>query len=704
MEIEEKYEKTRRTSQFAKWSESSDAISGLPVLDSKRKGWHIPTGAAKKKVRRDLDGACADGSQESSSKALSKTELRRLKEIKKKEASRLKKSKQSDQARDEGDDDCTKVLIRSPRDVARVCDMVMSNPEENIELLLVLLEYCENNWNSSANKGDDLGRSRVKFPIELGMISLVLVVKDLVPGYKISSQIICLEGGAGGPEVRDKVSLRKETQKVHSFERKILGIYKRTCLLLKRIFGFGGKGGIVLSGSKPAILRSSMDLLDATYHFNHHTILLRMIILFLMSRNCEDLRTKQCLSYCSDGLANVLENDTSLETGVESVNIIYETLFNRKSKKKNPNAFSLTRWVLIPFTKFAPWRRIDESRNEFRRIFGPNTNTVSKEIIDEIQQTSTTRVKVEVLIEREEQILKHLFTFYSKVLLLDLDELEHVYLGISHYSNRISSKVRSELIEIIKNKLYKSESLKWPNFIMVLKCCFSLLQRGCQLNEQQLEDNSWILRYLVLRLEKEYARMKKALVTTKNAGSEYLDEMANALRDKELPTVVLNTSIFSSSNSSYLYRLLFAITEISLVLSKYGQDNQSIFLLKLCGQLIVKYPKLKVLLDPEGIPCNDFPIDTSCILSAWKYQEVSIYYTLNEMVENPRSSPKLKLACNMLLTESADDTVRKSAITSIKKSFTRSYREANDNDSGGYSKRTIEEFKPSYYILKLVNM
>ncbi|KAL3128571.1 Noc3 like protein [Cryptosporidium hominis] len=695
MEIEEKYERARRATQFAKWSDNADTLTGLPILDNKRKGWHIPANNVNKKAKQDLEGNNTGKSQENM-QILSKTELRRLKDLKKKEAAKLKKIKQN-KVNDNDDNFNNEIVsIKRPKDVAKICDLVMADPENNIELLTVLLEYCEKNWNSS-----NLNKSTVNFPIELCIISLVIVVKDLVPGYKISSQIIGLEG-AGSDASNDKVSLRKETQKIHSFERKILNIYKRTCLLLKKILGFGGKNSTIITRNKSAILRSTMDLLDATYHFNHHTILLRMIILFLMSGNEEDLQTRSCLSYCCEGLTNILTNDASLETGVEAVNMIHETLFNRKSKKNATNMFTLSKWILIPFTKYAPWHRIEESRSEFRRIFGPNTNTISKEIIDEIQQTSTTRVKVEILIEREEQILKHLFTFYSKVLLLDLDELEHVYLGISQYSNRISLKIRSELIEIIKGKLYKSDNLKWKSFVMVLKCCFSLLQRGNQLNEQQLEDNSWILRYLVLRLEKEHLKIKNILNSPKEADSNYLKEMSISLQDKELPTVILNTSIFSSSNSSYLYRLIIVIAEISLVLCKSGEVDSSIFLIKLCGQIIIKFPKLRVLLDPEGIPCNDFPIDANCILSAWQYQEVSLYYIFNEIIENNNSNATLKLGCNMLLSESADNTVRKNAVISIKRYFGRKETFPAGDDEP--SKSAIEELKPLYYILKLVNM
>lgn len=702
MEIEERYEKARRTTQFAKWSDNADNLTGLPVLDNKRKGWHIPSNVTKKKIRKDLEEDNMDKNQENRH-TFSKTELRRLKEIKKKESMKLKKNKQSNKVKGENNhNDEIKILIKRPKDVARICDLVMSDPEKNIELLVVLLENCEKNWNSSIKdiKRKDSDKSAINFPVELSIISLVLVVKDLVPGYKISSQIIGLDT-PGSEVANDKVSLSKETQKIHSFERKILNIYKRTCLLLRKILGFGGKNSTIITRDKSAVLKSAMDLLDATYHFNHHTILLRMIILFLMSGNDDEFQTKSCLSYCSEGLNNVLTNDTTLETGVETVNIIHETLFNRKNKKSTVNLFTLSKWILLPFTKYTPWHRIEESKSEFRRIFGPNTNTINKEIIDEIQKTSTTRVKVEILVEREEQILKHLFTFYSKVLLLDLDELEHVYLGISHYSNRINLKIRSELIEIIKKKLYNSDNLSWQSFVVILKCCFSLLQRGNQLNEQQLEDNSWILRYLVLRLEKEHNKMKNILKSSRNVDSGYFIEMGTAFQNKELPTIFLNTSIFSSSNSSYLYLLIFIIAQISLLLSKSGQDDSSILLIKLCGQLIIKYPKLKVLLDPEGIPCNDFPIDANCMLSKWQYQEISLYHILNEIIENHKSSSKLKLVCNMLLSESADNAVRKDAINSIKRCFGRNGTSCDDVES---SKKTIEELKPLYYILKLVNM
>ncbi|KAF7456952.1 Nucleolar complex-associated protein 3 [Cryptosporidium felis] len=696
VEIEEKYEKLRRATQFAKWSNKADSTTELPVLDSKRKGWHIPGTSENKRAKLGTKaGESGEGAgSEGDGGGLSKTKQRRLRELRKDATKREKRSKREGRSARDNQENEGKCLIRRPRDVARVCEAIMSSPEQNMELLGALLEHCEKGWDLSARKakGKRPRTEAVDFPIELSVVSLALVVKDITPGYRISNQIIGLEN----PEsAKDGVNFRKETQRIHAFERSVLDIYKRTCLLLKRILGFGGKNSRVARNKGP-ILRSVVDLLDATYHFNHHIILLRTIILFLMSGDDGDTYTRSCLSYCSEGLTNILTSDTSLEVGVESVNIIHDILF-AKSRRGSGSSFSLTKWILLPFTKYTPWNRIEESRNEFRRIFGPNADSVSKEIIDEIQHTSATRVKVEILVEREEQILKHLFTFYSKALLMDLEELEHVYLGISQYSSRVNLKIRSELIEIIKEKLYNSESLKWNNFTIILKCCFSLLQRGFHLSEQQLEDNSWVLRYLVIRLEKEYSRLRDLAGSTIGKDLRYIDEIESAFRNEFLPTLVINTSIFSSSNSSYLFRLMLIIAQIALVLSRLEKAESSLFLLKLCGQLLIKYPKLKVLLDPEGIPSNDFPIDTNSVLSSWEYQEISLFHILNEFAEDPKADPKLKLACNMLLSESGDTSVKRNAVSLIRRS-------QNASENSSTASRVVQELRPFYYILKLVNL
>ncbi|KAK6589960.1 hypothetical protein RS030_192941 [Cryptosporidium xiaoi] len=708
-DIEDSYERKRGLDQFSKWSEKADSSMGLPVFDIHSKEWLIPKNNSNKKQKKSVEGQgiLADGFNNNEIKEevrgqLSKKSQRRLKELEKKELSRKRKGKSCQQSSSipssgSGNDKSNEIQmfkIKGPKDLASICELIMSDSETNVVYLGYLLEHCEKEWKNILKCS-----YKNNYPFELSVVSLVLVVKDVIPGYKISNQIIGME--MEGSE--NKVSLKKETQRIHAYERRILEIYKKTCLLLKRIID---QTKITDSSTKvinkEAILKSAMDLLDSTYHFNHHTILLRVILLYLMSGGDEN--NSSCLSYCCEGITNILNSDTTLEIGVESVNIINEVLFKKTkvsgNKKGAKISYKLNKWILCPFIKYTPWNRIEESKNEYRRIFGTvKNNNISQELIDELQQTSSTRIKHETLIEREEIILKHLFTFYAKVLMLDLnDDLEQVFLGISHYSNRINQNMRSELISLLKEKLYKSESLSLSGFILILKCCFSLIQKGLNLTEYQLEDNSWVLRYLTIRLEKEQQKIKKIVesdsfsINNKNSSS-YLSGIVNCFSNPELETLLLNVSIFS--NSSYLYHLLFIIGKISLELSKIGEFNASLLLIKICGRILINYPKLRTLLDQEGIPFNEFPVDYahSSSLTLCGYQEISLYYILKEIIDNPNSDSKLKLACNLLLSESTETEVKKFAITNIKSL-------SKQSTSSDY----VNELKPFHFVMKLLNI
>ncbi|KAH8738991.1 Noc3 like protein [Cryptosporidium ryanae] len=710
--IEERYERKRRFEQFSKWSEKADSSMGLPVFDVESKGWLIPKNSSNKKRKKSLEkervyienGVHDNEDKKKVKGQLSRKNQRRLKELEKKELSKKKKPKNHHSAKlgqlsgpeDDKSNGEKNFKIKQPRDLAAICDLIMSDSETNIAYLSYLLDHSERQWVNVLK-----GLYEYNYPFELIIVSLVLVVKDLTPGYKISNQIVVME--MQGNE--NKVSLKKETQKIHSYEIKMLEIYKKTCLLLKRIIEQNKRAnGNTKIIKKETILKVTMDLLDSTYHFNHHIILLRVILLYLMSAS--DRENSSCLNYCCEGMVNLLNSDTTLEIGVESVNIIHEVLFKKGKTSEKRNAkvkYKLNRWILYPFIKYTPWNRIEESKSEYRRIFGTNKNNISQELIDELQQTSSTRIKYEALIEREEIILKHLFTFYAKVFILDLNnDLEQVFLGIAHYSNRINQNMRSELISILREKMYKSESMSFNGFVTILKCCFSLIQKGLNLTEHQLEDNSWVLKYLIIRLEKERQKINKILKsdssTRNNKFDNYLSGIVNCFDNPEFSTLLLNVSIFS--NSSHLYHLLFTIGKISLELFKAKEYNASLSLIKICGRILINYPKLRTLLDQEGVPFNEFPVDSgySSSLSLCGYQEISLYYILKEIIEHPNSDSKLKLACNLLLSESTEADVKKFAITNIK---SLGEKEGIISDT---SNNYVNELKPLHFAMKLVNM
>ncbi|EEA06090.1 uncharacterized protein CMU_018470 [Cryptosporidium muris RN66] len=695
MELEDIYELKRSLKSFNRWSELAEKKSRLPIF-TRDSGWTTP--------KRDL-------AKINKNSSLTKTKTRRLELLEKKYV--LNKvdtnyntysANKLENKVNQTDFDSHTSTIKTPRDIAVLCQTVMAHPEENIALLECLLSFCEAN------------RIKVNGDLtELAILSLTLVIRDIVPGYKISEHIMNLS-----ITKTDNVMISKDLQKIQSFERKIVNIYKRTCLLLCKIL----KSVHYKFINKRSIVKASADLLEFTFHFNYHVILLRWLILYLMSKHKEINNTY--IEYCSDCFANILTSDINLQIGVEALEIIHQVLFLDIKSKKSLK-YKLTCWILKPFTKYSPWVRIQESKTEMVRLFGKNSSSINKDISEELQQTNSTRDNIEVLKKREEIILTKLFALYAKVLIIDGEDLEYIYLGISHYCHRINEKLTSELIELIKNKLFNENSftITWVNFFVIMRTAVILLKNLVKSNEELERDQSWIIRSLLTRIKesetflnkiyKSHNKLKSNLnnkthsidVRENNlhknevfisnisilgyniSDSNKYNQIINTFQSNDLIHLIIQISTICRTNINYLYVLLLYLINISWFLSILGNSIASCNLMFIVAQLIIKFPKLKILLDPEGISCNEFPLDNG-FTSNLNYQEISICNLLVQFIES-QACDTVKFASASLLTESPDEKVRNNAISFLRSSIK------------GINQSNVGNITPSYYILKFIN-
>ncbi|KAL7067223.1 hypothetical protein ACR3K2_23240 [Cryptosporidium serpentis] len=697
MELEDIYELKKSLKSFNRWSELAEKKSRLPIF-TKGSGWTTP--------KRNL-------AKINKNPSLTKTETRRLELLEKKYFlnkvdvcyNTCAANKLENKVNQTVFDSHTASFIKTPRDIAILCQTIMAHPEENITLIEGLLSFCEAN---RIKVNGDL--------IELAILSLTLVIRDIVPGYKISEHIMNLSITKTG-----NVMISKDLQKIQSFERKIVDIYKRTCLLLCKILKFVHYKFI----NKRSIVKASADLLEFTFHFNHHVILLRWLILYLMSKHEEINNTY--IEYCSNCFANILTNDINLQIGVEALEIIHQVLFS-DIKSKESSKYKLTCWILKPFTKYSPWVRIQESKTEMVRLFGKNSSSISKDISEELQQTNSTRDNIEVLKKREEIILNKLFALYTKVLIIDGEDLEYIYLGISHYSHRVNEKLTSELIGLIKNKLWNKNSftITWANFFVIMRTAVILLKNIVASNEELERDQSWIIRSLLTRIKesetflstiyKSHNKLKSnlnnkthninvkenilhqnevfisniSILGYNSTDSNKYSQIIDKFQSNDLAHLIIQISTICKTNISYLYVLLVYLINISWFFSILGNSIASCNLMFIVAQLIIKFPKLKILLDPEGISCNEFPLDNG-LISNLNYQEISIYNLLVQFIESQTCDNTVKFASASLLTESPDEKIRNDAISFLKSSI----KDINQSSIGNIT--------PSYYILKFIN-
>ncbi|KAG9439504.1 hypothetical protein H6P81_019669 [Aristolochia fimbriata] len=174
---------------------------------------------------------------------------------------------------------------RKKHKLAEVGIALLADPETNIKSLKELLKMC-----------DDKDVNIVK----LGLLSLLAIFKDIIPGYRIR---LPTEKELG-------MTVSKAVRKMRFYESTLLSSYKayqQKLINLQR-----------LPSMKYVTVRCMCNLLDAVPHFNFHENLLAFVVKNLSSP--DDVVRKQCCSSLKSLFAN--EGKHGGQATVEAVQLI----------------------------------------------------------------------------------------------------------------------------------------------------------------------------------------------------------------------------------------------------------------------------------------------------------------------------------------------------------------------------------------------
>ncbi|XP_002513380.2 nucleolar complex-associated protein 3 [Ricinus communis] len=300
-ELEAAYEKRlKRKSQKQKKEEEEnrievDRVDALPVktLDGKL---HYRTLAKKSEdgdaEKDDADDDHADKGIMKLSKAERRAKLKKSKKEAKKQGKELEKTEQLEQTQQaavlaEVKEDLTaeESFDRKKVKLAELGIALLADPESNIKSLKEMFQFCTDNDHAI---------------VKLGLLSLLAVFKDIIPGYRIRLPT--------EKELEMKVS--KEVKKMRYYESTLLSTYKaylQKLMVLEKESKF-----------QHVAVRCICTLLEAVPHFNFRENLLGAVVEHIGSP--DDIIRKLCCAAIKSLFTN--EGKHGGEATVEAVRLI----------------------------------------------------------------------------------------------------------------------------------------------------------------------------------------------------------------------------------------------------------------------------------------------------------------------------------------------------------------------------------------------
>ncbi|XP_024019140.1 nucleolar complex protein 3 homolog [Morus notabilis] len=298
--LEALYEKRLKKKQLQKEQEDNklevDPVDALPV---KTLDGQLLYRTATKTSRPSEEGETGDDDKEATAdqsvvkltKAERRAKLKKSKKEAKKQGTELAKTEveQTPQAAvlDEVKKDITaeEAFEDKKRKIAELGIAVLSDPESNIKSLKDFLQICKDNDHAI---------------VKLGLLSLLAVFKDIIPGYRIRLPT--------EKELQMKVS--KDVQKMRYYESTLLSSYKA---YLQRLAALEKQ-----SSFQHVAIRCICTLLDAAPHFNFWESLLGVVVRNISSS--DDVVRRLCCSTIKSIFTN--EGKHGGEATLEAVRLI----------------------------------------------------------------------------------------------------------------------------------------------------------------------------------------------------------------------------------------------------------------------------------------------------------------------------------------------------------------------------------------------
>jgi nucleolar complex protein 3 len=201
-------------------------------------------------------------------------------------------------------------------EIADICQSIQANPHR------ALVRGDDDGELKSSRRISELYKLMEDHPSihvsELAMLSALLLLKDICPGYYIRPQ-----------QEPEGVTLKKETKKLLDFDRSLLKAYHRLLRFLeKQIDSLGAcEEDLVWTAQKRfglSALRCVCELLRALPFFNFRSQLLKVVV------HRGSLPCHVVAKLCTDTLVTVFKNDVNGEVSYEAVRLVATLLVNNK--------------------------------------------------------------------------------------------------------------------------------------------------------------------------------------------------------------------------------------------------------------------------------------------------------------------------------------------------------------------------------------
>lgn len=350
------------------------------------------------------------------------------------------------------------------------------------------------------------GSTRI-FPtsiIECTMLSLLLIFKDICPGYKIRPP----QENASMQDVR----LKKETKRLRDYEFALLGAYQRYLKFLSGCVstGLGNPRNSVPDWSSSALLgvsalRCQGELLKAIPFFNFRVGLVNSIA----SRAAQP--SAEVHSVACTALEGLFEKDKEWDASLEAVKAMGGVLSERKSKIGTiPESFLKTLWRLQLHVRAEDAKDLKkQAKKEKRKRKRAGTDDVATKMLESnSQHDKLVRDKMQA------QCLHEVLLLYFRILKgkIGFRLLPTALEGLSRVSHLINTDTVEDLVAIMRDLLDNPASVP-PQEVRLrcLLCAFRTLNGPGETLGLDMDFFTSSLLQLLRELQSDFQRWDQVL-------------------------------------------------------------------------------------------------------------------------------------------------------------------------------------------------
>ncbi|CAI9736204.1 complex 3 homolog [Octopus vulgaris] len=458
-------------------------------------------------------------------------------------------------------------LTKAKQKMALFALSIIENPNEHISRLRELLLMLQNPTSSDVDVAIN----------KLGMITLMEIFKDIVPGYKIRKLT----------EKEQQQKMSKEFKVLHSFEESLLKSYKHYLEYLWSVVS-QPKDDSTLSQTKlndkkvmkEVATQCLCKLLVSCYHFNFRSELISFVV------PCMNLFNKVSSNAACEAVKEVFKID---KLGAASLEIVkgIEDLVKKKISLVKPKVLSTLLSLKIKEIDIAQAKSKAEKEKHKQKLLKMSRRERKREkqmerLQNELLETKASEDKKKKL-EYNTRVIQHVFATYVRILKKSPDSalVTVVLEGLTKFAHFVNIDYFEDLFSTLKSMI-ASQSLTLQQTIQCTLTAFMILSgQGNVLNIDPVH----FYKYFYHR------------IISLNAGesSEYMLLLLNTLEE----------TIFKRKRQITKHRVLAFMKRLSTI-ALQTLPEASIALLGVVRSLIHSFPYTDVMFENEQSGSGQF--------------------------------------------------------------------------------------------------